>query len=44
MINIDEKRRADIKEVLKKYGAMKAFISGSVARGDQHESSARLML
>lgn len=39
MIYIDEKRRIDIIDVLKKHGALKAFVFGSVARGDQREDS-----
>ena len=39
MINIDERRKMDIITVLKQYGALKASIFGSVARGEQREDS-----
>lgn len=39
MIHIDEKSRIDIIEILKKHGALKAFVFGSVARGEQREDS-----
>jgi uncharacterized protein len=39
MIRFDESCRTDVITVLKQYGVQKAFVFGSVARGEQHKDS-----